>query len=64
MYYDLSVISGKGLELVYNLMNKEKSVPPTNIECIQTLIKQQVALFPESIDHRQIFGDENDNIFM
>lgn len=66
MYYDPSVFSGKGVELVvYKILNGNKPVSPTHAECIRTIIKQQVALFPKSInfDYRQIFGDESGSSF-
>ena len=65
MYYDPSVYSGKGVELVYNLINESESIPPTNAECVRSLIKHQVTLLPKSLnfDYRQPFGDENDSTF-
>ena len=50
MYYDPSVFSGKGVELLYKILNESKPVSPTHAECIRALIKQQVALFPKRIN--------------
>ena len=60
MYYKPSAFSGKGVESLHNMMNENKPGPLTK-EHIRTLIKQQVALFPKSLnfDYRQLFYDEN-----
>ena len=58
MYYDPSVFSGKGVELLYKILNENKPVSPTHAESIRTLIKQQVALY-----YRQVFGDESGSTF-
>ena len=37
--YDSSVFSGKGVELLYKILNENKPVSPTHAESIRTLIK-------------------------
>ena len=63
MFYKPSIILGKGVELVYELMTRAKVDPSTDNEYIRSIIKRQVALSPKSInfDFRKLFEDGNDN---
>ena len=60
MYYNDSILTGKAVELVYQLINQTPAKPPVSTEHVCTLVKRQVALLPKSsdFDFRTLFDNK------
>ena len=58
MYYNDSILTGKAVELVYQLMNQTPAKSTVSTEYV-TLVKRQVALLPKSsdFDFRTLFDN-------